>query len=244
MTPNRRRLALVHYTAPPVLGGVEGILGEQARWLRRLGHDVKIVTGRGDGVAIPLLDSRHPRIEALAEALAAGQEPAAEFEALTGDLTAALAPHLDDRDCVIAHNVLTMPFNLPLARALTRVRVPLVAWTHDLAWINPRYRPFQRPGRLLEVLHTAQPRVRYVAISRVRQEEIGHTLGLPAAEVPVIPNGIDAESFLGVSGGTREVLRRAGVAGTRPLVLVPVRVTQRKRLELAVEAAGILRQTH
>ncbi len=239
-----RRLALVHYTAPPVLGGVEGILGEQARWLRRLDHDVKIVTGRGDGVVIPLLDSRHPRVEALAQALAAGEEPVPEFEALTSELLAELTPHLQDRDCVIAHNVLTMPFNLPLARALTRVPAPLVAWTHDLAWINPRYLAFQRPGPLLEILHTAQPEVRYVAISQVRRREIEHTLGLPAAQVPVVPNGIDAPSFLGVSGQAREVLRRAGVTGTRPLVLVPVRVTQRKRLELAVEAAAVLRRTH
>ncbi|MBO0703454.1 MAG: glycosyltransferase, partial [Candidatus Dormibacteraeota bacterium] len=160
VSPHPRRLALLHYTAPPVLGGVEAILGEQARWLRRLGHDVKIVTGRGDGVVIPLADSRHPRVEALAQALGAGEEPVAEFEALTVELVETLAPHLQDRDCVIAHNVLTMPFNLPLATALTRLPTPLVAWTHDLAWINPRYLPFQRPGSLLEILHTAQPGVR------------------------------------------------------------------------------------
>jgi mannosylglucosylglycerate synthase len=239
-----RRLALVHYTAPPVLGGVEGILGEQARWLRRFGHDVKIVTGRGAGVVIPLVDSRHPRVEALAQALASGEEPAAELESLTGELVTALTPHLVDRDCVIAHNVLTMPFNLALAGALTRLPQPLVAWTHDLAWINPRYLPFQRPTALLNVLHTAQPGVRYVAISQVRREEIEQTLGLGAGEVPVVPNGIDAESFLGVRAETREVLRRGGVTGGRPLLLVPVRVTQRKRLELAVEAAALLRATH
>ena len=244
MTSEPRRLALVHYTAPPVLGGVEAILGEQARWLRRLGHDVKIVTGRGEGVVIPLVDSRHPRIEALAHALAEGQEPAAEIAALTAELVAALAPHLEDRDCVIAHNVLTMPFNLPLARALTRLPVALVAWTHDLAWINPRYAPFQRPGSLLEILHTAQPGVRYVAISQVRQEEIERTLDPAAGEVSVIPNGIDAASFLGVTVETRDVLRRAGVTDAGPLILVPVRVTQRKRLELAVEAAKLLRRSH
>lgn len=239
-----RRLALVHYTAPPVLGGVEAILGEQARWLRRLGHDVRIVTGRGDGTVIPLADSRHPRVEAVARALAAGEDVAAEFEAVTDELATALAPHLADRDAVIAHNILTMPFNLPLAGALMRGGSPLVAWTHDLAWINPRYRPYQRPGPLLEILHTAQPGVRYVAISGVRQDEIVRTLGLSAAEVPVVPNGIDAEGFLGIGEETRALLRRVGVTAGRPLLLVPVRITQRKRLELAVEAAGLLRHRH
>ncbi|MGH7920426.1 MAG: glycosyltransferase family 4 protein [Candidatus Dormibacteraceae bacterium] len=244
MTAARRRLALVHYTAPPVLGGVEAILGEQARRLRDLGHDVRIVTGRGDGEVVALADSRHPRVEALARALAAGETPEREFEALTGALLRDLSPLLRDRDCVIAHNVLTMPFDLPLARALSALPAPVVAWTHDLAWTNPRYRAYQRPGPLLEILHTAQAGVRYVAISEVRRREIEQTMGLPAEQVPVVPNGIDAEGFWGIRPETREVLARAGVEDRRPLLLVPVRVTRRKRLELAIAAVAALRRTH
>ncbi|MFZ0215163.1 MAG: glycosyltransferase family 4 protein [Candidatus Dormiibacterota bacterium] len=239
-----RRLALVHYTAPPVLGGVEAILGEQARRLRARGHDVRIIAGRGDADLVRMADSRHPRVEALARALAAGEEPAAEFLAIQEALAHQLAPRLADRDAVIAHNVLTMPFNLPLAAALVEAGPPLVAWTHDLAWTNPRYEAYRHPSPLLQALRAAQPRTSYVAISKVRQEEIAATLGLRLDEVPVVANGIDANEFWGIRASTRRLLRRAGVTESRPLVLVPVRVTQRKRLELAVRATAALRTTH
>ena len=65
----RAGIALLHYTCPPVVGGVEEILDQQARVLLDHGHKVKVLAGRGgttEGaypVEInPLLDSRHPDI--------------------------------------------------------------------------------------------------------------------------------------------------------------------------------------
>lgn len=38
------RVAILHYTKPPVIGGVERVVGEQALALRALGHEVEILT--------------------------------------------------------------------------------------------------------------------------------------------------------------------------------------------------------
>ncbi|WP_395753418.1 glycosyltransferase family 4 protein [Prosthecobacter sp.] len=38
------RIALLHYSKPPVIGGVERVIGEQAAALRMLGHEVEILT--------------------------------------------------------------------------------------------------------------------------------------------------------------------------------------------------------
>lgn len=38
------RVALLHYSKPPVIGGVERVIGEQAAALQRLGHEVHILT--------------------------------------------------------------------------------------------------------------------------------------------------------------------------------------------------------
>ncbi len=38
------RIALLHYTKPPVVGGVERVIGDQARALRALGHEVEVFT--------------------------------------------------------------------------------------------------------------------------------------------------------------------------------------------------------
>jgi glycosyltransferase involved in cell wall biosynthesis len=239
-----RKLALIHYTASPVTGGVEAVMAVHARLLREAGHDVRVVAGRGDAELVPELDSRHPDVEAVAGRLVRGDDAAPEFEALCGRIAGRLRPLLADRDVVIAHNVLTMPFNLPLAAALAGARQPLVAWTHDLAWVNPRYADFQRPGWPWSLLREAQPGVRYVAISRLRRREMTSLMGLAPARVPVVPNGVDPATFWGLGPVARDLAGRADLVGADPLVLVPVRITRRKRLELALAAAACLLPAH
>jgi mannosylglucosylglycerate synthase len=63
------RLALLHYTAPPVTGGVEWVMAAQARKLREAGYDVRLIAGRGDAEILPELDSRHPDVEDVTERL-------------------------------------------------------------------------------------------------------------------------------------------------------------------------------
>jgi glycosyltransferase involved in cell wall biosynthesis len=240
----RRRLALIHYTASPVTGGVESVLAVHARLLREAGHDVRVVAGRGDAELVPEVDSRHPDVEAVARRLAQGDDAAPEFQALRDRVAERLRPLLADRDVAIAHNVMTMPFNLPLADALAGAGLPLVAWTHDLAWVNPRYVEYQRPGWPWSLLREPQPGVRYVAISRLRRREITQLMRLAPADVPVVSNGIDPASFLGLGPVARDLARRADLEGADPLILVPVRITRRKRLELALAAAACLRDAH
>ena len=240
----KHRLALLHYTAPPQTGGVEAILGAHARLLRRAGHDVRVIAGRGDAVVVPEVDSRHPDVEEVAGLLAKGRPAEAQFAALRSRLTEKLRPLLRDRDVVIAHNVLTMPFNLPLAAALGDLSLPVIAWTHDLAWVNPRYADFHREGWPWEILCRPQPGTTYVSISRTRRREIVEVMGLPGRSVPVVPNGIDAETLWSLSRATLQLAERGGFRHANPLVLVPVRVTRRKRIETALEAAPRLLDSH
>jgi glycosyltransferase involved in cell wall biosynthesis len=240
----RRRLALLHYAAPPITGGVESVLAAHARLLREAGHDVRVVAGRGEAELVPELDSRHPGVEQIAHRLAEGDAVPAEFAALRVRIGEQLRPLVADRDVVVAHNVMTMPFNLPLSAALSELGRPLLAWTHDLAWTNPRYADYRRPGWPWSIMCEAQRGTRYVAISRVRQREIVATLGLRVRDVPVVPNGVDALAFWGLSPQTVALVERAGLEGADPFILVPVRITRRKRLELALEAAARLAPIH
>ena len=235
---------MIHYSAPPVTGGVEAILGAHARLLSARGYDVRVIAGQGDADLVPEVSSRHPDVERVAHGLAAGEAVEAEFARLEARLAERLHPLLEDRDLIVAHNVLTMPFNLPLACALVAAGLPILAWTHDLAWVNPRYEAYHRQGFPYDLLHEARPRTTYVAISVVRRHEIAATLGLPTASVPLVPNGVDALEFWGVGPATRDLARRGGFAGPGPMVLVPLRITRRKRLELALEAAALLRADH
>lgn len=240
----RQRLALLHFTAAPVTGGVESVMATHARLLRASGHDVRVVAGRGDAELVAEVDSRHPEVELVARRLADGDPALREFASLRERLRERLVVLLADRDLVIAHNVLTMPFNLPLAAALVDLRMPVLGWTHDLAWINPIYERYRRPGWPWSILRESQPGVRYVAITRTRRDEISRLMGLEPRAVPVVPNGIDARKFWGISGSTLDLARRAGIEDGDPLLLVPVRITRRKHLELVLQAAAVLRARH
>ena len=219
-------------------------MGAHARLLKERGHEVRIVCGRGQGEVIPELDSRHPEVEAVFRMLAAGKDAHPEFESLRERLRDKLRAVLGSAT-VIAHNVLTMPFNLPLLAALVDLATtPVVAWTHDLAATNPRYSEFQRPIEPYSLLTTLRPHTVYVAISELRRAEIAATFGITPESVPVVPNGVDLDVLLHIRESTSRLLRLAGVDGSGPLLLAPVRVTRRKRLELAIEAVALLRRVH
>src|SRR5439155_7725862 len=117
---------------------------------------------------------------------------------------------LTDRELLIVHNVLTMPFNLALVAALLDLERPLLAWTHDLAWTQDQYASYRREGWPYELLGRPQRRVTYVTISRLRQRELAALFDLPVARVPVVPNAVDAMEFAGLAAGTRHLLDRAG----------------------------------
>ena len=66
----RSTLAMLHYTAPPIIGGVESVLEAHARLFLQAGFDVTVIAGRGAELAlpqgvrfqrIPELDSLHSR---------------------------------------------------------------------------------------------------------------------------------------------------------------------------------------
>ena len=77
------KIALIHYSAPPVVGGVESVLAQHARLMADAGHQVRIIAGRGEPTdpasissACLCVDSRHPQVLAAKSLLDRGQVPA------------------------------------------------------------------------------------------------------------------------------------------------------------------------
>src|SRR5512139_2767122 len=113
----RSTLALLHYTAPPIVGG-ESVVAAHARLFRQAGFDVTVIAGRGvasrlaEGVQfqrIPELDSLHPRVASIGATLEQGGVPA-DFGAVTKGIAQKLAPSLSHFDHLIVHNVFTKHF--------------------------------------------------------------------------------------------------------------------------------------
>lgn len=218
-------------------------MAAQARHLRGAGYDVRLVAGRGDAELVPEFDSRHPDVASVTHGLQDGRDVLAEFESLRARLRTRLESMLSDRDLVIAHNVMTMPFNLPLAAALVDLDTPLIAWTHDVAWLNSQYEAFQRLEWPFRIMGEAQAGATYVAISRVRQREMARAFRISASAIPVVPNGIEPNEFVGIGSRALDLLKCASALDADPLLLVPQRVAPAKRLELAIDAAAELRRS-
>ena len=125
-------IALIHYSAPPVVGGVESVLAQHARLMAQAGHSVRILAARGAPlsdhipfISLPLIDSRHPRVLTAKAQLDRGIMPD-DFASLTGEITDALREALTGVDVLIAHNVCSLNKNLMLTAAIQRLTSPHV----------------------------------------------------------------------------------------------------------------------
>jgi len=244
------KVALLHYSAPPIVGGVESVLGHHARLMTDHGHQVRIVAGRGEQtdsripfIQVPLADSRHPDVLAIKAELDAGQVPS-EFDDLADALTADLSEIVDDVDVLFAHNVCSLNKNLALTAAVrnlaSRNNLQIILWHHDLAWTTPRYRPELHDGYPWDLLRQAWSGVKQVTISEMRQRELADLFQIDEDTIEVIPNGVDIVDFHKLEKQTREYVKQLDLLHASPLLLLPVRITPRKNIELALRVCAKL----
>ncbi len=239
-------IALLHYSAPPVVGGVESVLAQHARLMTRAGHTVRILAARGEPISdqiqflpLPLIDSRHPRVLAAKAELDRGSVPG-DFEPLTSEITRALQNALADIDILIAHNVCSLNKNLMLTAAIQRLDRPRkILWHHDLAWTTPRYQAELHDGYPWDLLRTDWG-VRHVVVSELRQRELAELLSIPLEAIAVVPNGIDQAAFFKLGPLTLALLQQIDLTRAAPILLLPVRLTPRKNIELALRTLAEL----
>ncbi len=244
------QIALLHYSVPPVIGGVESVLAQQARLMADAGHNVRVIAGRGEQFdsrvafrSLPQADSRHDEVLAIKTELDAGRVPPA-FAALTNTLRTKLASALAGVDVLIAHNVCSLNKNLALTAALnllTQSGAPhMILWHHDLAWTSLRYQSELHEGWPWDLLRTDWPAATQVVVSTMRQRELAELLSVQLERIRVVPNGLDIDNFLKLEAQTADLVRRLKLVAAEPLLLLPVRITTRKNIELAVRVVAAL----
>lgn len=243
---------ILHYAAPPVVGGVESVIAQHARLMAEAGYNVRLLAGRGGQfdehipfVAIPKVDSRHPEIERVKIKLDQGSVPA-EFNDLVTELVEILNQICSRTQVLIAHNVCSLNKNLVLTAALKRLhergKPPrMILWHHDLAWTTPRYQSELHDGYPWDLLRSDWPGATQVTISESRRSELAELIGVPLERIRVIPNGLDIARFLKLEDQTVELIKKLGLLAAAPLLLLPVRITPRKNIELALGVLAALR---
>ncbi len=245
-------IAILHYSVPPIVGGVESVIAHHARLISAGGHSVHLIAARGDALGeqipltiLPLADSRHERVAKMKSQLDHG-EMTADFESLRDELAQQLQSALSGVDILIAHNVCSLNKNLSLTAALyqlhTEHKLPrLILWHHDLAWTTPRYQNEMHEGYPWELLKTAWPEATQVTISEMRQSELSKLMKINSSQLHVIPNGVDVGQFLKLEEQTLGYIKKLDLLQASPLLLLPVRITSRKNIELALQILAALK---
>jgi len=248
-------IAILHYSVPPIVGGVESVIAHHARLMSADGHSVRLIAARGESLSeqiplttIPLADSRHARVEEMKEQLDRG-EVTKDYELLRDELAEQLQIALSGVDVLIAHNVCSLNKNLALTAALYQLhtsasrKLPrLILWHHDLAWTTPRYQPEMYNGYPWDLLRTDWGDITHVVVSELRRAELADLMKLEPASIHVIPNGVDAARFYKLESQTQAVLEQTHLLDAAPILLLPVRVTPRKNIELALHTLAELRK--
>ncbi len=246
-------VGILHYAAPPGVGGVEQTIYYHALELTRAGHRVRVLAGVGQPfdprvelVLAPEFGSAAPDVLAAKEQLDRG-EVTGDFYALRQRSWERLQAALAGVETLIIHNALTLHKNLPLTAALYELSGAssprLVGWHHDLAWEDPRYGQDLFPGYPWDLLRRPWPGVRHVTVSLSQQARLANLYGIDPREIAVVPPGVDAAHFFRWTETTRRLVEKVGLLEAGLVLLLPARLTRRKNVEMALRVLAELRRT-
>jgi len=250
-----KRITILHYSAPPVVGGVESVIQAHVRLLTAEGYPVTVITGDGELdafpmetelVKIPELSTRHPEIMQASLELEQGRVPE-NFDELVARIESHLDMIVQFANRSIVHNVFTKHFNLPLTVALSNLLEQGkmrggIAWCHDFTWTSAHSASKVFPGYPWDLLRTPHPNLEYVTISKSRQQELAGLFNCPPEKIDVIYDGVNPQELLGLSPSGLELIERLGLWEADLILLMPVRVTQAKNIELAIRLAASLKK--
>ena len=241
------RIALIHYSCPPVIGGVEFILAAHARLFAEHGHDVDVVAGSGDHFhdlvkvrILPELASyEHPAIRRL---ITSGQADA-EVEVVKRILRKELAGY----DVLAVHNMLTMHFNPIAANALADLAEDgevggMIAWVHVSTFMGVDYLGFDFDAPVWTYLKRRIRNVTYVTISGDRRQRFSEQYGIPEEEITVVPDGVDLDDFLDLTDRADRIFDEMELEQCDGVALTPSRIVRRKNFEAGIELIDELKK--
>ncbi|NOZ64071.1 MAG: glycosyltransferase family 4 protein, partial [Caldiserica bacterium] len=242
----KKTISIIHYSSPPVVGGVEFVIEAQARYLLSRGFEVKIVVGRGENflpgikfVCLPEMYSLHREVVKVQETLKKGKiEP---FRLLKERLQKQIEKEINDSETIIYHNCLTMPFNIALTAAchslMGNAKKNLI-WIHDSPLFDPFYNPLLDSIRITEypwnLLTDYSTHALYITITEERKKQAINILGIPEKSIKVIPNGIEVAKFLSLSPTLASLLKKINAIAPDYVALLPARLIRRKNIEMGI----------
>jgi glycosyltransferase involved in cell wall biosynthesis len=249
-------IAIIHYSAPPIIGGVENVIHEHTLLFIANKYSVKIITGKGTKFhkkvkikIIPQMLAFEPLNKLISKKLDEGIVSKAFYNRVKF-FYKKIKDEIKDRDIIIIHNLLTMHFNMPLTTALVKIikevkNKKFISWTHDLTFKDISYKEKYKYRYKFpySILRTKLKNVKYVAISKFRQEQLAELLEVPLNSIEVVSNGINLKKFLGLKMTTVKILKECDILDSDLIMLYPVRLTRPKNIELAIKITSAINKS-
>jgi glycosyltransferase involved in cell wall biosynthesis len=239
------KIALLHYSCAPIVGGVEEIIRQHASLFTRYKHTAKIFAGDGglftdeyDIEINSILSSHNPRVLQIHKNLA---EESCELESCSEEIYNYLVRALEPFDVLIAHNVLTMPYHLPLTFAIHRLAnkagIKVVSWNHDSPYFYTPP-PIELQTEQWDILKKYNPNISYITISEQRRGQFQSLYGVK--EIDVVPDGIDPLFFFNLHPNTIRMIGAEHLLEADLLMIQPCRLHPRKNIELSIRVIKAL----
>lgn len=241
-----KSIAILHYSCPPVVGGVEEIVRQQASLFHRHFHPVKIITGMGNRYTEtfkieinPLISSRNKQILNLQKDT---KSNLGSLKKIANQLFHYLNKSLASFDVLIAHNVLTMQYNLPLTMALhdlaDKGQIKIIGWNHDSPYFYSSVKE-ELHNKIWRLLKKYNPKISYITISESREQEFSQLYGSKGL-IKVIQNGIDPIRFLRLDRNSVCLIEEENLFDCELVMVQPSRLHPRKNIELSIKVLKAL----
>lgn len=251
---NKKRIGLIHYTYPPVIGGVEKVIYDHAQLFSRYDYDVTVFAGEGHSdnpkiklKIIPEFKSLRVTNPDLFERILNEKVFSDDFIKFSDKIFEKIENAFKDIDVFIIHNVLNLTLNLCLNQALSKyikkhTNKKFIGWMHDIA-LNPerKKKDFANPV-IGEMIYQPIENVKYVGISHFLKERLNEEFGFSTKFMTIISNGIDLNTFLNLHPITQKIIKNHKIFLYDYLIFYSGKVLKYKNVDITINIIDELKK--
>lgn len=247
-------IGLVHYTYPPVIGGVEKIVFDHTQLFEKYGYETHIFAGEGKNnnrkihlEIIPEFRSLGITNQILRDQILTQSAFPPDFFQQADKIYKKIETVFAPIDIFFIHNVLTLTFNPCLNQALiTYIRnhkeKKYVIWVHDVILDSIRKKRTFKNSQVEKLFYQPIPDTRYVGISHFLKKTLVEEIGFPQNGVTVIPNGVDINTVLNLHPTTEKIISKYDLLKFDPVLLLPTKIMRQKNIDLCLDITNQIKK--
>jgi len=246
-------IAIMHFSGPPTISGVDVIIRDHARLFRLYNYKVDLMVGSGRQFRkdIPVhvfrqMSASNQHVLKVRQELERGIV-SKRFYRLEKSLYTKIKRYIctNEINVVIVHNIMTRHYNLALTSVIVRLmhdlhHVKFIGWVHDTAFFDdPNFHLDKKLTTNFpwNILVTSHKEMTYVCVSEFLKLNLMRALKPTPSEIFMIPNGLDIPKFLGLSPVMRQFYDYIDGLKSDLIGIIPVRAVPRKKIEYGIEIA-------